>query len=58
MSHVPDLDSYLGAIALSDVNAFGAWVARAERPLRDSLRSFAAHLDTEAVLQEALLRIW
>lgn len=53
-----DLDSHLGAIALGDVGAFGAWVAQAERPLRDSLRSFAAHLDTEAVLQEALLRIW
>jgi RNA polymerase sigma-70 factor (ECF subfamily) len=53
-----DLDSHLGAIALGDVGAFGAWLAQAERPLRDSLRSFAAHLDTEAVLQEALLRIW
>ena len=53
-----NLDSYLAGIALGDVDAFGAWVARAEPPLRESLRSFAALVDTEAVLQEALLRIW
>jgi RNA polymerase sigma factor (sigma-70 family) len=53
-----DLDVHLAAIAQGDVDAFGAWVARAERPLRDALRSFAAQVDTEAVLQEALLRVW
>lgn len=53
-----DLDVHLAAIAHGDVDAFGAWVARAERPLRDALRSFAAQVDTEAVLQEALLRVW
>ena len=53
-----DLDAYLAGIALGDVDAFGAWVARAEPPLRESLRSFAAVVDTEAVLQEALLRLW
>jgi RNA polymerase sigma-70 factor (ECF subfamily) len=53
-----DLDIHLAAIAQGDVDAFGAWVSRAERPLRDALRTFAAQVDTEAVLQEALLRVW
>ena len=53
-----DLDSHLAAIAAGDVDAFGAWVARAEAPLRGGLRSFAAVVDTEAVLQETLLRLW
>jgi len=45
-------------IALGDSAAFGQWVARAERPLRVSLRSFASRVDAEAVLQETLLRTW
>jgi RNA polymerase sigma-70 factor (ECF subfamily) len=53
-----DLDVHLPAIAHGDVGAFGAWLALAERPLRDGLRSFAAQVDTEAVLQEALIRVW
>ncbi len=53
-----DLDSFLAAIAAGDPDAFGRWVAGAERPLRESLRSFATRVDTEAVLQESLLRTW
>jgi RNA polymerase sigma-70 factor (ECF subfamily) len=53
-----DLDVYLSAIAAGDAGAFGRWLAGAEPPLRQSLRSFAARVDTEAVLQEALLRTW
>ncbi len=53
-----DLDSHLQAIAAGDARAFGLWLAGAERPLRASLRSFASRIDTEAVLQEALLRVW
>ncbi len=53
-----DLDSFLPAILARDVHAFGQWMAGAEGPIRDSLRSFATVLDTEAVLQEALLRVW
>lgn len=49
---------YLADIARGDAAAFGRWLASAERPVRLSLRSFAAHTDTEAVLQEALLRVW
>ena len=41
-----------------DKDAFAAWLAGAERPVRISLRSFAVKVDTEAVLQEALLRVW
>ena len=55
---VSDLDVELAAIAAGDPQAFGRWLSGAERPLRQSLRRFAAAVDTEAVLQEALLRIW
>jgi RNA polymerase sigma-70 factor (ECF subfamily) len=53
-----DLDAHLSAIAAGDANAFGRWLAGAEPCLRDSLRSYAARIDTEAALQEALLRTW
>jgi RNA polymerase sigma-70 factor (ECF subfamily) len=53
-----DLDPLLPAIVAGNVDAFGVWVARAEPSLRDTLRSFAASVDTEAVLQESLLRVW
>src|SRR5262249_22247836 len=53
-----DLDVHLPAILLRDTRAFGAWMAGAEGPLRDSLRSFARVVDVEAVLQETLLRVW
>jgi DNA-directed RNA polymerase specialized sigma24 family protein len=53
-----DLDAELPAILAGDAAAFGRWLAAAERPVRESLRSFAAVLDAEAVLQEALLRVW
>jgi DNA-directed RNA polymerase specialized sigma24 family protein len=53
-----DLDAELPSILAGDADAFGRWLAGAERPVRESLRSFAAVLDAEAVLQEALLRVW
>ncbi len=53
-----DLDVYLSAIAAGDTRAFGAWMASVEASVRDSLRSFATVVDVEAVLQEALLRVW
>jgi RNA polymerase sigma-70 factor (ECF subfamily) len=55
---VIDLDLHLPELAAGDRAAFAAWLAGAERPLRDALRSFAARVDVEAVLQEALLRAW
>ena len=53
-----DLDVHLAAIVGGDTRAFGAWLAGAEPRVRDSLRSFAAVVDVEAVLQETLLRVW
>jgi len=55
---VHDLDVLLPAISAGDVAAFGRFVAGAEPPLRASLRRFAVSVDTEAVLQEVLLRLW
>src|SRR5262249_24781049 len=53
-----DLDMHLPAIGAGDADAFAAWIAGAEPPLRLSLRRFAAEVDAEAVLQETLLRVW
>ena len=53
-----DLDVHLAAIVAGDTRAFGSWMAGAEARVRDSLRSFAQVVDTEAVLQETLLRTW
>lgn len=53
-----DLDVHLAAIAAGDDEAFAAWLAGAEPRMRGALRSFAHAVDTEAVLQEALLRTW
>jgi DNA-directed RNA polymerase specialized sigma24 family protein len=53
-----DLDAHLPAIVAGDADAFGRWMSLAERTLRDSLRPYAAATDTEAVLQESLLRLW
>jgi RNA polymerase sigma factor (sigma-70 family) len=53
-----DVERELRSIAAGDKAAFGRWMARAEPSLRASLASFAAVVDTEAVLQEALLRVW
>src|SRR5688572_24684018 len=53
-----DLDEHLAAIQGGDTGAFERWVAAAEATVRLSLRSFAAVVDTEAVLQETLLRVW
>lgn len=53
-----DLDTHLPAIVAGDTAAFGRWVSGAEPRIRASLASFAAVVDTEAVVQETLLRIW
>lgn len=53
-----DLDLHLPAIAGGDARAFGAWAAAVEGTLRRGLRSFAAAVDVEAHVQEALLRAW
>lgn len=48
----------LAAIQAGDADAFGAWMARNELALRIALRPLARHVDTEAVVQESLLRVW
>jgi DNA-directed RNA polymerase specialized sigma24 family protein len=53
-----DLDRHLPGIAAGDDAAFALWLAGAEPQLRDGLRAFAAAVDAEAVIQEALLRAW
>jgi RNA polymerase sigma-70 factor (ECF subfamily) len=58
VARVIDLDLHLAAIVDGDAGAFARWLAGAEMPVRLSLASFAAVVDVEAVLQEALLRVW
>lgn len=53
-----DLDGELAAIQGGDPEAFARWLAAAEISLRISLRRFASWVDTEAVMQETLLRVW
>ena len=53
-----DLDRHLSDIVAGDDQAFADWLVGAEPSIRRSLSSFAATVDTEAVLQEALLRVW
>jgi DNA-directed RNA polymerase specialized sigma24 family protein len=53
-----DLDIHLSQIVAGDTLAFGRWLAGAEPTVRLTLRSFATVIDVEAVLQEALLRVW
>lgn len=53
-----DLDVHLSGVQAGDAQAFAAWMVGAEPSLRRGLRSFARQVDVEAVLQEALLRVW
>jgi len=51
-------DLFLPGIIAGDARTFGIWMASCEPTVRLSLRSFASVVDTEAVLQESLLRVW
>lgn len=53
-----DSDFLHAQIAAGDADAFGQWLAGAEPRVRGSLASFARVVDVEAVLQEALVRVW
>lgn len=53
-----DLDVHYAGIASGDSSAFARWMSGAEPDIRRSLTSFAAVVDTEAMVQEALLRVW
>lgn len=53
-----DLDHLHAAIANGDADAFARWLSGSEATIRESLRSFARVVDVEAILQEALVRVW
>lgn len=53
-----NLDVHHAAIVAGDTDAFARWLAGAEPTLRQTLRRFAADVDVEVVLQEALVRAW
>jgi len=55
---VSDLDELYRRTQRGDPVAFTEWVRRVEPELRGRLRSFARQVDVEAVIQEALLRMW
>jgi DNA-directed RNA polymerase specialized sigma24 family protein len=55
---VEDEAELLQRIQAGDAQAFGDWMASAERPVRLTLGRFCEQVDVEAVLQEALLRVW
>jgi len=55
---VTDTDRELEAVAAGDLDAFARWVAAAEPRIRLSLSRFCRIVDTEAVVQETLLRMW
>ena len=52
------LDDLFRRTQSGEVDAFSAWVRRVEPELRRRLRPFARVADVEAVIQEALLRMW
>jgi len=53
-----DRDALLPAIAAGDVQAFAVWLQHAEPRVRLSVARFARAVDTEAIVQETLLRVW
>jgi DNA-directed RNA polymerase specialized sigma24 family protein len=53
-----DLDAELPGIVGGDEQAFGRFLGAAELSVRAGLRSFAARVDVEAVMQESALRLW
>ncbi len=52
------IDSAWARTRLGDPTGYADWVRLVEAPIRESLHSFARTVDTEAILQEALLRMW
>jgi len=53
-----DLDVFAPAIAGGDEEAFARFLGAAEPSIRAGLRSFAARVDVEAIVQESALRVW
>lgn len=52
------IDELFAMARRGDGLAFADWAGRIERPVRASVRRFAAHVDLEVVVQETLLRMW
>jgi RNA polymerase sigma factor (sigma-70 family) len=55
---IDDRDYFVQQIAAGDSRAFAQWIGHCEGQLRASLVRYARVVDTEAVVQEALLRLW
>ncbi len=53
-----ELDDDFRRAQSGDPMGFEDWVRKVELPLRKGLRSFARHVDVEAIVQESLLRLW
>ena len=53
-----EIDALFARVRAGDVVAFGKWMGRVERPIRESLRRFARAVDVESIMQETLLRMW
>jgi DNA-directed RNA polymerase specialized sigma24 family protein len=53
-----DIDALWRMACEGNTEAFGDWTGRVERPVRRSLARFATVVDAEAVVQEALTRMW
>ena len=55
---VSSLDDLWASACNGDVDAFGDWMGRVERPIRRGLARFASLVDAEGIVQETLLRMW
>lgn len=53
-----ELDALWKQACTRNPRAFGRWAGRVERPVREYLRPWAARVDAECIVQEALLRMW
>jgi RNA polymerase sigma-70 factor (ECF subfamily) len=55
---VTELDRLFAKVRAGNRAAFASWMEQVHLPVRASLRRFATAVDVEAVMQEALLRMW
>jgi len=55
---VSPVDDLWARASAGDVDAFGDWMGRVERPIRRGLARYASLVDAEGIVQETLLRMW
>jgi DNA-directed RNA polymerase specialized sigma24 family protein len=55
---VSEIDRLWELVCIGDRVGTGDWMGRVERPIRAALRPYARAVDTEAITQETLLRMW